>query len=537
MPTTSSSRARARRAGHADAVCEGHLEKLRQAASAEQPTGRRPAQEERRLQHSLGFSLSTNIAAYLWSVLAAERLQLISHRERSRLDGTFTTLEAWNGQWLLLNELDRGRRSSPRSTVRRETAPAAVSPWITPGWQSLWPWSATPSPRSANQRHEVVGTDQFPIFYDPYDAPHPTDHPAQLHDGYWADERFSPAITECLIQRPELPAISASPEASFRPSITTGCYRTLPRARWQSRTEASRTDWRKLWSQGIRGSSITGGRESCRAGRQHVRGPDGHAFVPETVWAPRSWGGNHPLYVAGQDRARTEEVSTVTGDSLRPQVPRRIQGLRSQGLGTCPIGYFCFEIAALSRPSDSSAGGYDPFGVVTPHASFLALRYAPHEAIANCGPGDRLPDLHLPGFPGLGGRLGRGGRGLHPDSGSGNDHGGDRQCPGRRRHPAHLQRWGHRTEVRPLIAMEEFSTGPPGQVRGDQACRQWWRPQSPAARECSLTRGSLDERAGRQTTPSRSRYHCRSKSWPCVFQALFSTSRRQPPWPSPPLPR
>ncbi len=81
----------------------------------------------------------TNIAAYLWSVLAAERLHLISAAEgRSRLDRTLATLEGMDRtHGFFVNEIDP--RAGPSSSFRHSIPdrPGYGSrPLITPGWRS-----------------------------------------------------------------------------------------------------------------------------------------------------------------------------------------------------------------------------------------------------------------------------------------------------------------------------------------------------------------------------------------------------------------
>ena len=69
------------------------------------------------------------------------------------------------------------------------------------------------------------------------------------------------------------------------------------------------------------------------------------------------------------------------------QSPRggyQIYGVKA--IGTDPLGYLSYDIGPpvpqvlQTRPASAPRIGH---GVVTPHASFLALRYAPREAIAN----------------------------------------------------------------------------------------------------------------------------------------------------------
>jgi hypothetical protein len=88
-------------------------------------------------------------------------------------------------------------------------------------------------------------------------------------------------------------------------------------------------------------------------------------FVPEATWAPRSWGINHPLYVRAQiEHGRDDARYGFWGFS---------PASKPEG------GYDTYGVDAIGADPD----GYYSRGVVTPHASFLALPFAPHEAIAN----------------------------------------------------------------------------------------------------------------------------------------------------------
>jgi hypothetical protein len=88
-------------------------------------------------------------------------------------------------------------------------------------------------------------------------------------------------------------------------------------------------------------------------------------FVPEAAWGPRSWGVNHPLYVRAQiAHGRDEARYGFWGFS---------PSSKPEG------GYEAYGVDAIG----ADPKGYRSSGVVTPHASFLALAFAPHEAIAN----------------------------------------------------------------------------------------------------------------------------------------------------------
>ncbi len=119
-------------------------------------------------------------------------------------------------------------------------------------------------------------------------------------------------------------------------------------------------------------------------------------FVPEDRWAPRSWGVNHPLYA----RVQIEHGLNVRhygfwGFSAATIPEGGYQPYGVDALGTNLEGYHTYtrvtESGGKAQPKESQPGG-DPKpprdsqvhdGVVTPHASFLALSFVPREAMAN----------------------------------------------------------------------------------------------------------------------------------------------------------
>jgi hypothetical protein len=115
-------------------------------------------------------------------------------------------------------------------------------------------------------------------------------------------------------------------------------------------------------------------------------------FVPEETWGKRSWGVNHPLYVQGQIEHGLEETGYGYWGFSPSNDPAG--GYREYGvdaLGMDGPGYTSDqERTDWDQPYEGCpdrAGEPAPTtygdGVVTPHASFLALRYAPDQALAN----------------------------------------------------------------------------------------------------------------------------------------------------------
>ena len=113
-------------------------------------------------------------------------------------------------------------------------------------------------------------------------------------------------------------------------------------------------------------------------------------LVPESTWAPKSWGVNHPLAVRAQIEHGLDEAGYGYwgfSPASDPFGTYNVYGVDAIGMN--PDGY----------PSDHEAtnvdAGYDGCrpatnptptfgdGVVTPHASFLALPYAQRAAIDN----------------------------------------------------------------------------------------------------------------------------------------------------------
>ena len=115
-------------------------------------------------------------------------------------------------------------------------------------------------------------------------------------------------------------------------------------------------------------------------------------FVPEERWGPRSWGVNHPLYVRAQIEHGLDEARYgYWGFSPSDNPSGGYSAYGVDAIGMQADGYpsdnnktFVDHGFGDCRPAqpDPPPSAYTN-GVVTPHASFLALRYAPRAALAN----------------------------------------------------------------------------------------------------------------------------------------------------------
>ncbi|MEP6666039.1 MAG: glucoamylase family protein [Nocardioidaceae bacterium] len=113
-------------------------------------------------------------------------------------------------------------------------------------------------------------------------------------------------------------------------------------------------------------------------------------FVPEATWGPRSWGVNHPLTVRAQIEHGLDEAHYgYWGFSPASDPFGNYREYGVEELGMSPDGY------ASDEPRTNVDKGYEGCrdatnpnptfnnGVVTPHASFLALPYAQAAAVKN----------------------------------------------------------------------------------------------------------------------------------------------------------
>lgn len=110
-------------------------------------------------------------------------------------------------------------------------------------------------------------------------------------------------------------------------------------------------------------------------------------FVPESAWGPTSWAVQHPLWVAAHaEHGLRRHGWPVWGFSPAAD-PTSRTGYREYGvadLGLHPTGYPSDVEGArrrARRPGEAALDAGD--GVVTPHASFLALPVAADAAIDN----------------------------------------------------------------------------------------------------------------------------------------------------------
>jgi hypothetical protein len=339
----------------------------------------------------------TNIGAYMWSAVAAERLGIISRRElRRRMTATLTSLEhmeryAGTGQYF--NWYDHRDGTKLTSWPPDPSQPftnwlsSVDDAWLAVGLKIVRD-SVPALARRAGALYEAMN---FGFYYRPdvnrvlfnYQPDNPSASPC-CYDTVVSESRIVDYIG---IARGQLP-------------------RKEYYGRWRTFPDTCDWNWTETRPVGAYrtyfGVSVFEGAYRY-AGMRLVPSWGGSMFeelmpalfVPEERIAPLSWGMNHPKTVRAQiHHGLVEAGYGVWGFSPSNTPEGGYNAYGVDAIGMDPNGNPSDEAHTLvdhgwDDPACPRAAQPDPppsaysGGVVTPHAAFLALRYAPRAAQAD----------------------------------------------------------------------------------------------------------------------------------------------------------
>lgn len=350
-----------------------------------------------------GYTSPTNIGGYLWSTLIARELKLITPGDaRRRIARTLATLgrmEHHEPSGMYVNWYDE---ATGAVLTRWPTDGHVVTPFVS-SIDAAWLGvalhvvvAADRDNRAAAQR--LVDRMRWDMFFDAdfgvaganhggffmVEPPDRTDgswgnHIGEGPDVWYTDHHYDTHVSETRMTTYLGIAAGQIPASAYF-----GTYRTFP-PEW---------DWPEMppvgqWREHL-GVRVFEGAHTYR-GMRIVPGWGGSMFeelmpdlfVPEAAWGPRSWGVNHPLHVRAQrEHGLAEADYGVWGFSPAsdPFAGYREYGVDALGLN--PTGYFSdventdYDIRTQPMPDFGD-------GVVTPHASYLAMQYEPEAAIDN----------------------------------------------------------------------------------------------------------------------------------------------------------
>jgi len=337
---------------------------------------------------------TTNIGAYMWSTLVADQLGIISHADAvSRLDRTLTTLAGMkrdkpSGQFYNWYDHRTGKTLTvwpPTGVPLTPILSSVDNGWLATGLHVV----ATSVPEVSVKAKALFDSMHFGFYYRPaanriafYYAPATGDSPC-CYDTIVSESRIASYIG---IATGEIPA-----KEYF------GAWRTFPDTcdwSWQETKPVG-------FTQTYLGVNVFEG-AYLYDDMRIVPGWGGSMFealmpalfVPEDKWGPNSWAINDPLTVAAQIHHGLVEAGYGYwgfSPSNTPEGGYAAYGV--DGIGMNPDGYPSNENNTFVDHGFAGCPGHHPKpdpkpsaytnGVVTPHASFLALRWAPDASLAN----------------------------------------------------------------------------------------------------------------------------------------------------------
>ena len=337
---------------------------------------------------------TTNIGAYLWSAVAAERLGIIGKRElRARMAQTIATLEgmetyAETGQFY--NWYDH--RTGEKMTTDNAGAPrvpilsSVDNAWLAVGLKIV----AERVPPLRARARAIYDAMDFGFYYRP--------EVNRILFHYAPDTGDAPCCYDTIVSESRIAYYVGVAKGDLPSKVFYGQWRTFPDTCDYSFQEAKPEGFTRTYE----GQSVYEGTYATAAGRlvpswggsmfEALMPP---LFVPEEEWGKASWRVNHPLTVDAQiDHGInvagygawgfSPSADTVGGygifgvdaagmdpngnaSNLDPRV------LVDRGFAGCP------DRPAVADPPQSAYTN----GIVTPHATFLGLRWRPREALAS----------------------------------------------------------------------------------------------------------------------------------------------------------
>jgi hypothetical protein len=369
------------------------------------------------------YTSPTNIGTYIWSTLAARDLQIIKPKEaRDRIGKVLDTLaglerHAGSGQFYNWYNPATGAKLTVWPVDGGTVYPFLSS--VDNGWLAaalIMVKNAVPQLRG--KAGAILNTMDFSCYYDP-NARGPDFGAGLLRGGFWdtspppgswptgnycgkgPDVYYTGHHYGTLNTEPRIASYIAITRNGVPPEHYFAMWRTFPPTCDWGWPETNPTGaWRSYL-----GLDVYEGHYTYRD-LQIVPTWGGSMFealmvpllVPEEQWGRQSWGVNHPLYVRAQIEHGLEEADYGYwgfSPSNNPDGGYREYGVDPLGMDT--NGYTSDQERTTVDYGfrDPSGTGYCPGrepqplpagygrGVVTPHASFLALRYAPAAALKN----------------------------------------------------------------------------------------------------------------------------------------------------------
>lgn len=329
----------------------------------------------------------TDIGAYLWSVIAARRLGFLTEDEATRRIGR--TLDALGRvervHGFFCDKIDPKTGANLRKSPYDGRPIRPILSSVDNGWLALALMLVhNTCPALRDRAEALLRPMDFGFFYERFDPADPRKLPGLIHGPYFVDEKTFGGFHRILNTEQRIVAYIGIARGHIPPEHYYHRGRTLRPDEPDQGQKPEGIDRTYLGVRVFEGHyTYRGMRIVPSWGGSMFEALMVTLFVPEERWAPRSWGVNHPLYVRAQIEHGLDEARYGYwgfSPAANPEGGYRTYGV--DALGTDPRGYTSNNDDMRSRSGEVSQGGYRN-GVVTPHASFLAMRFAPRAALDN----------------------------------------------------------------------------------------------------------------------------------------------------------
>jgi hypothetical protein len=337
---------------------------------------------------------TTNIGAYMWSTLVAQRLGIINHQEVvGRLTTTISTLERMerhspSGQFYNWYDHRTGAKLTAWPPTGAPLTPILSS--VDNGWLATALHLVRQGvPELSSRAGALFDSMNFGFYY------RPDVNRILFH--YAPDTGAAPCCYDTIVSESRIASYLGIAKGEIPPREYFGAWRSFPDTCDWSWQETRPVGFHRAYY-GVNvfdgAYPYAGTRVTPAWGGSMFEALMPALFVPEETWAGGSWRANHPLWVSAQINHGLREAGYGYWGFSPANVPEG--GYAAYGVdavGMDPNGYPSNEDATLVDHGFAGCPGRDPVpdpppsaytnGVVTPHAAFLALRWVPGETLAN----------------------------------------------------------------------------------------------------------------------------------------------------------
>ena len=337
---------------------------------------------------------TTNIGAYMWSTLVARELGIVSRAEAlGRLERTVGTLErmerhAESGQFFNWYDHRNGQKLTvwpPTGEPRTPILSSVDNGWLATGLRLV----ERLVPQLRARAGALFDSMDFGFYYRP--------EVNRILFHYAPDTGEAPCCYDTIVSESRIASYIGIAKGELPQRHYYGAWRSFP--------DSCDWSWQETRPLGVHRTYLglevfegaypyNGTRLTPSWGGSMFEALMPSLFVPEDVWGPGSWRANHPLTVEAQIHHGLRQAGYGYWGFSPANIPEggyAVWGVDAVGMD--PNGNPSNEDGTLVDAGFAGCPDREPQpepppsaytnGVVSPHAAFLALRWAPGRTLAN----------------------------------------------------------------------------------------------------------------------------------------------------------